>query len=104
MSARITVAMARRVLWPIRRDRRTLALLLLPQLLLCRLFVDRDDMAGLLHAASWALPFTYAHDALARATRPAPLGGGIAVDVAVIAAATIGALALGALTLRRRTG
>jgi ABC-2 type transport system permease protein len=78
--------------------------LVLPQLLLCGLFVDRDDMAGLLHAASWALPLTYAYDALARATRPAPLGGGIAVDVAVIAAATIGALALGALTLRRRTG
>jgi ABC-2 type transport system permease protein len=77
--------------------------LVFPQLLLCGLFVDRDDMAGLLHAASWALPFTYAYDALARATRPGPLGAGIAVDAAVIAAATVAALALGALTLRRRT-
>ena len=78
--------------------------LVFPQLLLCGLFVHRDDMAGLLHAASWALPFTYAYDALARATRPEPLGAGIAVDAAVIAAATVAALALGALTLRRRTG
>ena len=42
----------------------------LPQLLLCGLFVDRDDMAGLLHAASWALPFTYAYDALAGRRTP----------------------------------
>jgi ABC-2 type transport system permease protein len=75
----------------------------LPQLLLCGLFVSRDDMAGLLHAAGWALPFTYAYDALARVTQPGPLGGRLAVDVAVIVLATVGALALGAVTLRRRT-
>jgi ABC-2 type transport system permease protein len=74
-----------------------------PQLLLCGLFVSRDDMAGLLHAASALLPFTYAYDALARATHAGDLGGGMAVDVAVIAGATAAALALGALTLRRRT-
>jgi ABC-2 type transport system permease protein len=49
------------------------------------------------------LPFTYAYDALERATRAGALGGGIAVDVAVITGATVAALALGALTLRRRT-
>jgi ABC-2 type transport system permease protein len=75
----------------------------LPQLLLCGLFVDRDDMAALLDAVSWALPFTYAYDALARATQPGPPGAGMAVDIAVIVAATVGALGLGALTLRRRT-
>ena len=75
----------------------------LPQLLLCGLFVDRADMAGLLHATSWALPFTYAYDALERATQPGALGAGMAVDVAVIVAATLGALGLGALTLRRRS-
>ena len=75
----------------------------LPQLLLCGLFVDRGDMAGLLHALSWALPFTYAYDALARATEPAALGAGMAIDIAVIVAATLAALALGALTLRRRS-
>jgi ABC-2 type transport system permease protein len=74
-----------------------------PQLLLCGLFVSRDDMAGFLHALSAALPFTYAYDALARATRPGALGAGIAADVLVIVGATVAALALGALTLRRRT-
>jgi ABC-2 type transport system permease protein len=74
-----------------------------PQLLLCGLFVPREDMSGLLYALSSLLPFSYAYDALDRATRAAPLGAGMAVDVAVICAATLGALALGALTLRRRT-
>jgi ABC-2 type transport system permease protein len=74
-----------------------------PQLLLCGLFVDRDEMAGALHAVSWALPLTYAYDALARATRSGSLGGGMVVDVCVILGATLVALALGALTLRRRT-
>ena len=75
----------------------------LPQLLLCGLFVPRDEMAGLLHAISWALPFTYAYDALDRATRAGPLGVGIVIDVAVISCATLGALGLGASTLSRRT-
>lgn len=75
-----------------------------PQLLLCGLFVDRSDMASLLEAVSYALPLTYAYDALARATRPAPLGSAMALDVAVIVLATAAALGLGALTLHRRTG
>lgn len=76
---------------------------ILPQLLLCGLFVDRDQMAGFLYAISWLLPLTYAYDALARATAPAPLGAAFAADVAVIVAATVASLLLGALTLRRRT-
>jgi len=76
---------------------------ILPQLLLCGLFVPRADMAGVLHALSWALPFTYAYDALARVTEPAALAAGLVVDVLVVVAATLAALALGALTLRRRT-
>ena len=74
-----------------------------PQLLVCGLFVARDEMAPFLYWISWALPLTYAYDALARATAPAPLGAAFAADVAVIAASTLAALALGALTLRRRT-
>ncbi len=76
---------------------------ILPQLLLCGLFVPRDAMAGALDAISAVLPLTYAFDALARATSPEALGGELAVDVAVILGATLAALALGALTLRRRT-
>jgi ABC-2 type transport system permease protein len=77
--------------------------LIFPQLLLCGLFVPRDAMAGWLDAVSYALPLTYAFDALERATSPDALGGGMAVDVVVIAGGTLAALGLGALTLRRRT-
>ncbi len=77
--------------------------IIFPQLLLCGLFVNRHEMASALYDLSSALPLTYAYDALARATHPGPLGGRIALDIAVIVGATLIALALGALTLRRRT-
>ncbi len=73
-----------------------------PQLLLCGLFVPRADMAPALEAASRVLPLTYAYDALDRVAR-GQAGGRLAVDVAVIAGATVLALVLGATTLRRRT-
>ncbi len=44
--------------------------IIFPQLLLCGLFVDRHEMAGVLYGLSSALPLTYAYDALARATHP----------------------------------
>jgi len=77
--------------------------IVLPQLLLCGLFVARDEMAGWLDAISAVLPLTYAYDALARATGSAPLGPRFAVDVIVVVGVTLVALALGAATLRRRT-
>lgn len=75
----------------------------LPQLLLCGLFVPRDEMAGALEAISYVLPLTYAFDALERVTSAGSLGGAGWADVAVTIGATLAALALGALTLRRRT-
>jgi len=77
--------------------------LILPQLLLCGLFVPRSQMADWLHAVSWLMPLTYAYDALARTTTSRPLGGAMAADVLAVAAFTLAALALGAVTLRRRT-
>ena len=74
-----------------------------PQLLLCGLFVDRDQMIGVLHVISAAMPLTYAFDALDRVTSGVTFGARGALDVAVIAAATVLLLALGAATLRRRT-
>ncbi len=74
-----------------------------PQLLLCGLFVPRDEMAPALEAASYALPLTYAFDALQRVTVDGSLGTAGRVDVAVTVGATLLALALGAATLRRRT-
>jgi len=75
---------------------------LMPQMLLCGLLEPRDQMAAGLRAAADVLPLTYAYDALHRVSAGA-LGGRGAVDVAVIVAATMLALGLGAATLRRRT-
>ena len=75
-----------------------------PQLLLCGLFIERSKMAELLYWVSWALPLTYAYDGLARAAGSAQLDWWFALDVVVIAASAVSALALGAATLRRRTG
>jgi len=74
-----------------------------PQLLLCGLFVARDQMAGALEAISDALPLTYAFDALDRVASGGDFGGRGWLDVAVIVGVTLLALGLGALTLRRRT-
>jgi ABC-2 type transport system permease protein len=76
---------------------------LLPQLLLCGLFVSRDAMAPGLRAVSDVLPLTYAYDSLHRIAADGSLGGSGTASVAVIVGATILALALGAATLRRRT-
>jgi ABC-2 type transport system permease protein len=76
---------------------------LLPQLLLCGLFVPREQMAAVLRTASDALPLTYAYDALDRIAASGSLGDRGALDVTVILAATALALGLGAATLRRQT-
>ena len=74
-----------------------------PQLLLCGLFVPRDQMAGALESFSYTLPLTYAFDALDRVASGVDFGGRGWLDVAVIVGVTLLALGLGALTLRRRT-
>ena len=74
----------------------------LPQVLLAGLLVPRDKMAPLLELVSYALPLTYAYDALARATAD-ELGRRLTVDVLLIAVFVVLALVLGATTLRRRT-
>jgi ABC-2 type transport system permease protein len=75
----------------------------LPQLLLCGLFVPRAQMAGALDAAAGALPLTYAYDSLHRLAVDGALRAGGRVDVVVLAGAILLALGLGAATLRRRT-
>ncbi|QEC48837.1 ABC transporter permease subunit [Baekduia soli] len=75
----------------------------LPQLLLCGLFVPRAAMAPALRTASDVLPVTYAYDSLHRIAADGTLGGRGALDLAVMGAATVLAVILGAATLRRRT-
>jgi ABC-2 type transport system permease protein len=74
-----------------------------PQLLLCGLIVPREDMAHALEIVSYALPLTYAYDALERITVHGDLDARGVLDVLVIVGSTLVALALGAATLRRRT-
>jgi ABC-2 type transport system permease protein len=74
----------------------------LPQVLLCGLFVARDALPPVLHAVSSVLPLSYAVDAMERVTLDSGVSSEVR-DLLVIAAFTVGALALGAATLRRRT-
>jgi ABC-2 type transport system permease protein len=74
-----------------------------PQLLLCGLLVPRDRMATWLQWISDALPLTYAYDALHRTATLGETGSSVAWDAAIVLGAAVVALALGALTLRRRT-
>jgi ABC-2 type transport system permease protein len=79
-------------------------LIVLPQFFLCGLLIPRDQMAGWLHAISDVLPLTWAVDALQEVGSSPSATGSMWVDVAIVAGAALLALALGAGTLRRRTG
>ncbi|MFJ8742569.1 ABC transporter permease [Embleya sp. NPDC127516] len=76
---------------------------ILPQFLLCGLFVPRAQMQPVLEAVSAVLPLSYAVDAMSRLTTDNEVSGLLLRDVAVIAGCVLAALALGAPTLRRRT-
>jgi ABC-2 type transport system permease protein len=73
-----------------------------PQILLCGLFVARDEMATWLRVISAFLPLTYAYDALAK-TAADDFDARFALDVTVVLGCIVLAIALGAATLRRRT-
>jgi ABC transporter DrrB family efflux protein len=75
---------------------------ILPQLLLCGLFVPRALMPGPLEALSRVLPLTYVVEAMQYAVT---VGGTADTyrDMAVVVGCILGAVSLGALTLRRRT-
>ena len=75
-----------------------------PQLLLCGLFVARDQMAGWLQGISDALPLSYSVEALTQVGAHADPTGRMWRDLAIVIGAVVLALALGAATLRRRTG
>jgi ABC-2 type transport system permease protein len=77
--------------------------LVLPQVLLCGLFVARHALPTVLEAISDVLPLSYAVDAMQRLQASADLTVELWRDLAVIAAFIVGFLVLGAATLRRRT-
>ncbi|MFA1549304.1 ABC transporter permease [Actinomadura chokoriensis] len=75
----------------------------LPQTLLCGLIIPRDHMASWLNAVSDVLPLSYAVEGMQEISTRSGFTATLALDVAVIAAFTVVALVLGAVTLRRRT-
>ena len=77
-------------------------LFVLPQILLCGLFVPREVMPGVLEAISDVLPLSYAVDAMTELVGAADTAE-VWSDVGVVLAFALVALALGAATLRRRT-
>jgi len=74
----------------------------LPQILLCGLFVGRGDLPSVLNAVSDVLPLSYAVDAMTTLTRTTATGD-VWGDLTVVIAFVLGGLGLGAATLRRRT-
>jgi ABC-2 type transport system permease protein len=74
----------------------------LPQVLLCGLFVQREAMPGVLEAISNVLPLSYAVDAMQELVARADQEE-VWRDVLVVAVFALAALGLGAATLRRRT-
>jgi ABC-2 type transport system permease protein len=82
--------------------------LVIPQILLCGLFIPRTLLPPFLEAISNLLPLSYAVDAMQTvATSSVDAGsaaaGDVLHDLLVVAAYVAGGLALGALTLRRQT-
>jgi ABC-2 type transport system permease protein len=74
----------------------------IPQILLCGLFVPRDQLPGVLHGISDVLPLSYAIDAMQHLVT-SPTTGDAWRNLAVVVAFALAALAAGAATLRRRT-
>jgi ABC-2 type transport system permease protein len=74
-----------------------------PQILLCGLFVPREQMVGWLQAISNVLPLSYAVEGLQQIGRYAEPTGTMWRDFGIVAGAVVLALVLASATLRRRT-
>ncbi|MFI7543234.1 ABC transporter permease [Actinoplanes sp. NPDC049599] len=80
-----------------------LPVVVIPQLLLCGLFVPRGQMAGWLQAVADAMPLSYAVEALTQVGAHPDATTMMWRDLTVVAGAAVVALVLAAATLRRRT-
>ncbi len=77
-------------------------LFVIPQILLCGLFVPRAGLPDVLHAVSNVLPLSYATDAMQSLVASSSVGD-VWGDLGIVVVYALAALALGAATLRRRT-
>lgn len=76
----------------------------LPQFLLCGLLVPREDLNTALRWVSDVLPLSYAVDAMRDIVAKPDVGSGAWADLSLVVVGIGLSLALGAATLRRRTG
>jgi ABC-2 type transport system permease protein len=76
---------------------------IIPQLLLCGLLIPRRELPAGLHAISDVMPMSYAVDGMHHLTLEATVSHWFWIDVAIVLAFAVGALMVGAVTLRRRT-
>nr|WP_026819723.1 ABC transporter permease [Arthrobacter castelli] len=74
-----------------------------PQILLCGLFVAREEMADWLEAISNVMPLTYAVDALQETAANADPTNEFWVDLIVVSGCVVVVLLLASLTLRRQS-
>jgi ABC-2 type transport system permease protein len=79
-----------------------LPVVVIPQILLCGLFVPRDELPRVLEVISDVLPLSYAVDAM-QSVAASTETGDVWQDIAIVAAFVVAGLGLGALTLRRQT-
>jgi ABC-2 type transport system permease protein len=77
--------------------------IVVPQLFLCGLFVERAAMAGWLQALSNVMPMSYSVEALQQVGRFADPTTTLWKDLGIVVGCVVVALSLAAATLRRRT-
>jgi len=76
--------------------------ILMPQVLLCGLFVPRDQMAQWLQYLSNVFPLTYSVDAMRQITTNAAWTSQLVRDMAIVVGCAVLALVLGSITIRRQ--
>lgn len=78
-------------------------IVIIPQALLCGLFIARDSMADWLHAISDVLPMTYLVEAMQEVGVHTESTGLMWRDIAIVIASVLATLGLAAATLKRQT-
>lgn len=76
--------------------------IIMPQVLLCGLFVARDQMTGVLQTISNFLPLTYSVEAMREVTLHQNWSASLTKDLLIVFLCGITALILGSLTIRRQ--
>jgi len=76
--------------------------MIMPQVLLCGLFIPREQMARALQLAADVLPLTYSVDAMKQVSQDSAWTGNLTKDLLVVFGVGLLALLLGSATIRRQ--